>query len=437
MKIILTAACLTAFPVAALAQQPPTQTQLQESVVKKVGSFWNPTQFRIVAKQVNKSPLKPSFLVRFQLDATNIVALYVPNGKKIGPQDILVETVPAKSTRTFYGTEDLAYSAGAWTGPTTIENPADKLGKPIDLYTVPTVVLGSAQYKAAVAQQTTFSLDQQKALFQKRLNALEKADAAKAADVEKSFVTGLQGVNGSFTHKLTQQQAALTAQLGKMLTRSQQALADQQKQIAQAWAKLIAQQHDSLVKLKLGLQTTQQAVAAKIKLAQATIDSQKQLIVLQQQALANNATIASLKTKLAKMAKAQLLSFQGTWGGTLRCDQHGASYWHVRATEMKLTLSEMTGGVLNGQLMVVGGDLGDPTADYGKAGQFSMTKPIPASLQIMNANEKGPVKLEILSGGKQEVENRYLNFEVQLDPSGVLKGDAVHLPKDCLVVFSR
>jgi hypothetical protein len=131
-------------------------------------------------------------------------------------------------------------------------------------------------------------------------------------------------------------------------------------------------------------------------LAQATIDSQKQLIALQQQALANNATIASLKTKLAEKVAAQLASFEGTWGGTLRCDQHGASYWNVHATQMKLTLSKMTGGTLNGQPIVVGGDLGAPGADYGKAGQFSVTKPIPASLQIMNANEKGLVHLAIL-----------------------------------------
>ena len=135
-------------------------------------------------------------------------------------------------------------------------------------------------------------------------------------------------MTSAFTDKLTQQQAALTAQLATLLTRSRQALADQEKAVEKAWADVIAQQHDALAKLQLGLQTTQQAVAAKIKLAQAAIDSQKQLIALQQQALANNATIASLKTKLAAKEKAQPLSFQGTWSGTLRCDQRGASYWN-------------------------------------------------------------------------------------------------------------
>lgn len=432
MKIILAAACLTAIPVAALAQQPPTNTLLQENVVKKIGSFWSPTQFRIVAKKFDKNPLKPSFLVRFQMDATNPAALYVLNGKKVGPEQVLVMTVPAKSARTFYGTEDLTYSAGAWNGPATIENPADKLGKPIDFYTVPTLVLGGDQYKAAVARQVTFSLDQRKAQFEKRLDVLEKADAAKATDVEKSFATNLQGVNSTFTEKLTQQQAALTAELAAMLTKSRQALADQQKQVEQAWADLIAQQHDTLAKLKLGLQTTQQAVTSKIKLAQATIDSQKQLIALQQQALANNAMIASLKTKLAKKVEAQLVSFEGTWGGSLRCQETANPPWNIRATQMELTLSKQIGGMLNGQLTVTGGDIG--TNYHGK---IRLDKPIPASLQVMNVDGKGPVQLNILTAGKSPTEKRFLNFEVLLDPSGVLKGDVVHEPKACSVIFSR
>jgi hypothetical protein len=431
MKVLLTAFSLAVLPVAALAQQPPTQTLLQENVVKEIGSFWSPTQFRVVAKQFDQNPLKPSFMVRFQMDATNPAALYVLNGKKVGTEEVLVVTVPAKSTRTFYGTEDLTYSAGAWSGPTTIENPADKLGKPIDFYTVPTLVLGSDQYKAAVARQVTFSLDQLKAQFQKRLDALEKADAAKVADIQESFATGLQNLHTAFGDKLKQQQTEIAAELAALLTKSRQALADQQKEVEKAWADLITQQRDALAKLRLGLQTTQQAVAAKIKLAQAAIDTQKQLIALQQQALANNATIASLKTKLAEKEKAQLASFEGTWGGTLRCDKKN-NPWQIYATEMELTLSKQVGGMLSGQMTVTGGDVSG-----GGYAQIRTNQPIPASLQIMNVNGNGPLQLNILTDGKNNTEKYFLNFEVQLDPSGVLKGNVVHKPEDCSVIFSR
>lgn len=431
MRVLLTTACVAVLPAMALAQQAPTPTQLQANATKDIGAYWSPTSFQIVAKQFNQNPLKPSFVARFQMDATNPAALYVLNGKKVGPEEVLVMTVPAKSARTFYGTEDLAYSAGAWSGPTTIENPADNLGKPIDFYTVPTLVLGSDQYKAAVAQQMASSLDQRKAQFQKQLDALEQTDAAKAAGIEKSFETGLQNVNSAFTDKLTQQQAALTAELAAMLTKSRQALADQQMQLEKAWADLITQQRDALAKLRLGLQTTQQAVAGKIKLAQATIDTQKQLIALQQQALANNATIASLKTKLAEKEKAQLLSFEGTWGGTLRCDQKH-NPWRIYATEMELTLSKQIGGMLSGQMTVTGGDV----SGSGYA-QIRTNQPIPASLQIMNVNGNGPLQLTIMTDGKNNTEKYFLNFEVQLDPSGVLKGGVVHAPKDCSVIFSR
>ncbi len=364
MRVILMAACLAALPVTAMAQQAPTPAQLQANATKKIGPYWSSTAFQIVSKAFKQDPLKPAFVARFQIDATNPAALYVPNGDKVGPEEVLVMTVPAKTARAFYGTVDLTYSAGSWAGPTTIENPANKLGKPIEFYTVPTLVLGSDQYKQAVAQQTAFSINERKAQFQKQLDALQQTDAAKVADIEKSFGTSLQNVNTSFANQLKQQQTALTAELGGLLNKSRQALADQQKKVEQAWADLITQQQDEVVKVHLGLQTTRQAVEAKIQLAQATVDKQKQLVALQQQALANNATIASLKTKLAEKEKAQLVSFEGTWGGTLRCDKKN-NPWRIYATEMELTLSKQIGGMLSGQMTVTDGDTG-ANSGYGR-----------------------------------------------------------------------
>ncbi len=84
MKVLLTAICLAALPGVALAQQPPAPALLQANVTKQIGSFWSPTQFWIVGKQFDQNPLKPSFVVRFQMDATNPAALYVPDGNKVG-----------------------------------------------------------------------------------------------------------------------------------------------------------------------------------------------------------------------------------------------------------------------------------------------------------------------------------------------------------------
>lgn len=474
MKVLVTTACMAVLPAIAMAQQAPSPAQLQANVTNKIGNFWSSEKFTIVATKAAQDPMKPTYTIRFEMDATNPAALYAPNGDKIGPQQIVVMTVPAKTARTFYGTEQLAYSAGNWTGTTDIENPADKLGKPLDFYTVPTLVLGSDQYKQALAQQTAFSLDQRKALFQKQLDALQAtetaklddlqkafaaslkatedatsaqlsnqqtqiatlqtADAAKLSDIEKAFQAGLQKLNTEFGDKLKLQQAALTGELSAELSKSQQALADEQNKVEAARAGLISQQQDTLAKLKLGLQNTQDAVAAKIKLAQATLTSQNQLIALQKQVLANNLTIVSLKSKLAEKFKAQLVSFEGTWAGSLRCGGTGPSHWGIGATQMEMTLSKQAAGMLTGQLTVTGGDIG--TNYYGKMPE---NKPIPASLQIMNVDGKGAPQLNVLTTpiAKDATEKSFLNFEVQLDPAGTLKGDAVHWPKDCSVTFSR
>jgi len=418
--------------------------------------------------------LKPTFVARFQIAASNPRALYVPNGQKVGPDEILIMTVPAKTARTFYGTADLTYSAGAWTGAIKIENPATKLGKPLDLYTVPTVVLGSDQYKQAEAQQTAFSLDARKEQFQKQLDALQQAetakldslqtafaaslkatadatsaqltkqqsqiatlqtsDAAKIADIEKTFEASLQKVNAEFAGRLKQQQTDLTGELSAELTKSQQALADEQKKVEAARAALITQQQDALAKLKLGLQSTQDAVAAKIKLAQATVDAQNQLIALQKQVLANNVTLVSLKSKLAERDQAQLASFEGTWGGTLQCDKKAGNPYGVYATQMQLVLKKQVGGMLTGQLIPTGGDNG-----YGHGhGYMDMNTAIPASLQIVIPNDQGGPKVTITSNGRSDTDAHFLNFDAQLDAAGKLKGSVIHVdPKDCTVIFSR
>lgn len=474
MRLLLTSACMALLPALALAQEVPTPDQLQANVSSKIGSFWSASKFSIVAKKLSQDPLKPIYTIRFELDAMNPAPLYTPNGSKLGPAQILVMTVPAKTERKFYGTEQLAYTAGKWTGPTDIENPADKLGKPLDFYTVPTLVLGSDQYKQAVAQQAAYSLDQRKAQFQKQLDALQQAetakldglqnafaarlkatadatsaqlktqqsqvatlrtsDAAEIADIEKTFEAGLQKVNADFAGRLKQQQADLTGELSAELTKSQQALADEQQKVEAARAALIAQQQDALAKLKLGLQSTQDAVAAKIKLAQATVDAQNKLITLQKQVLANNVTLVSLKSKLAERDQTQLASFEGTWGGTLQCDKKAGNPYGVYATQMQLVLKKQVGGMLTGQLIPTSGDNG-----YGHGhGYMQMNAAIPASLQIMNPNDPGGPKVTITSSGKSDTDAHFLNFDAQLDASGKLKGSVIHVdPADCSVIFSR
>lgn len=473
MKITLTAACMAALPLTALAQQAPTPTSLQASAIQDIGPYWSTTSFQIVAKEFNDNPLKPTFVARFQIAATNPQALYVPDGNKVGPDEILVMTVPAKTARTFYGTVDLAYAAGKWTGPTKIENPASKLGKPRDLYTVPTVVLGSAEYKQAVAQQMAFSLDSRKAEFQKQVDALQQTETAKLASIEKSFEdslktledsfsahlkqeqaqiaslqtsdtskvdtieksfeAGLQNLNTTFTDKLTKQQAALTGELAGLLAKSRQALADQQKMVEKSWAEVVSQQKAVLAKLAPGLQTTQQAVDAKIKLAQATVDGQNKLLALQKQVLANNTLIATQKAKIADMERARLDSFKGTWGADIQCDKKVIQEWGIRTTDATLVLAKQDGGFLKGTIAVIGGDLGT------RKGVWPMVtnRQLKASLQVTNTTVKPPMHLTIATVGTNPTERTFLNLLVQLNPSGVLIGHVVDYPHDCSVTLSR
>lgn len=473
MKIMLTAACVAALPMTAPAQQAPTPEQLQATAVKDIGPYWNSTGFQIVSRAFQPDPLKPAFVARFQITATNPEALYVPNGDKVGPEEVLVMTLPAKTARTFYGTMNLAYSAGSWSGPVNIENPASKLGAPLDDYKVPTVVMGSDQYKQAVAQQTAFSIDARKARFQKQLDALEQTETARLAGleasfeaslkaladsfagqvkqeqtqidtlqtsdnsrlatIEKTFETGLQNLNASFTDKLTRQQSALTDELAGLLAKSRQALVDQQKMVEKSWADVVARQEAVLAKLTPGLQATQDAVDAKIKLAQATVDGQKQLLDLQKQVIANTAAIATQKARIAEMEKARLESFMGSWGVNIQCDKKVVQQWGIHTTEARLVLAKQDGGLLDGTIAVIGGDLGTRNGVY----PMVTDRQLKASLQVRNTSEKPPMLLAIASAGSNPTEKTFLNFVVQLNPAGVLSGKVIDYPDDCSVILSH
>ena len=125
-------------PSCLLAQELPSADELMGNL--SIPSYWEVQDLRVVASQSTGDPISPRAMVRFEADVSPTKDLYLqasPDG--LGPFVSVIRSVANTDVRTLYGTMDLGYQAGAWSGGFNIENPLAGLGEPQDMFTAPTL----------------------------------------------------------------------------------------------------------------------------------------------------------------------------------------------------------------------------------------------------------------------------------------------------------
>jgi len=80
-----------------------------------------------------------------------------------------------------FGTARLIFSLGSWNGQINIENPVDKLGRPIDMFTEPVLILGSHQYERITRYLSNGSIPK----AQRQLRKMIRREAEKLARDER------------------------------------------------------------------------------------------------------------------------------------------------------------------------------------------------------------------------------------------------------------
>lgn len=149
--IALVAALAAATATATSAQEIPDNADLSSRVSAALPAFWDVLDFRLVASATQGDPVTPKALIRFEADVSPAVDLFNGTDQTAGPFKLLASTFPDEQDRTLYGTMELEYSSGSWSGSALIENPVDDLGQPIDFFTSPSLVQGSEKQKELAA----------------------------------------------------------------------------------------------------------------------------------------------------------------------------------------------------------------------------------------------------------------------------------------------
>ncbi len=316
MRIVVFLAIL-AWPFAAAAQDLPTRSELSDLVGGQLPSFWTLLEYRTVAEASTGDPISPKALVRFEADVAPAADLFAATGDSIGPFDIVLRTMPAQSRRTLFGTVELTYRAGKWSGAPKIENPIDGLGLPIDMFDRPTLELGSDRQAEVMAMIRDNAISAARAELSAKLQDLSTSQEARIAALTAEHDAELARLQREFDARraelerelvsataemdrtLASRKADLDRQLKDLENRQQARLADARARYDAQLAELKRQKAPEIARLQSELdRALDDARAANTAALQALAAKQEEQIAGMKQAHAR--TIGDLKARQAE-----------------------------------------------------------------------------------------------------------------------------------------
>ncbi|WP_162685532.1 hypothetical protein [Roseovarius amoyensis] len=202
-----------AFPLT--AQELPKAEDLEPRVGAALPPYWEMSDFRLIAAQLKGDAIEPVALIRFEADVSPGAPLYTATNDYAGPFALIIPTVGAETNRTLYGTMQLYYKAGGWSGGVELENPVGSLGQPRDMFVDPTLVLGSEEQNATLAKIHNNAVAAEKQKLAKELAELRGEHEVKMS---------------SLRSRLARERDTLTAEIEETKAEHEKALADTEAQ---------------------------------------------------------------------------------------------------------------------------------------------------------------------------------------------------------------
>lgn len=249
------------------AQELPPLSELQGNVSAALPGYWQVSEMRIVATSDLGDAAQPRRVVRFEADAVPKAPLFAQSSVE-GPYILVVPTTDVKDTRTLYGTLDLTYRAGKWTGPAEIENPVAGLGQPLSLFSGPTLELGSEAAEARLAALRDQSVDAFAAALERELAEKKAAHAKTLAEQSAADAKALDDMRRTREKMLAEAQEKANAALAAQEARYREELArltsDNAPLIAEAKAERERLLADERAATTAALRTLQDEAAAEL-----------------------------------------------------------------------------------------------------------------------------------------------------------------------------
>ena len=362
VRLILSSAAIL-MSSAAFSQELPGNDQLLSLISNNMPPYWTTSELEVVATTRGGNAARPEAIVRFEANAAPKQDLFRLT-ESAGPFALVVKTGEAGATRRLYGYQELAYAAGNWTGTVTIENPVAEFGQPLDLFTRPTLEVGTedaAQRLAALndAATTNAVAANQSALVklgaehQKAVSELQAANAKALSESSSAHEIALAEAEAKGRQRLEEARRGYDAEFAKitvdrepMIAEARAALevllADEQEKAdaklaaerkdaaaelerlraehAARRGELIEKQRQEMAELETALATERQSLQRQVETADETIALQQRLLAsLNQRAAGADAVLAAFNK-----AREARLAFFGRlpkdWTGQVRCE---------------------------------------------------------------------------------------------------------------------
>lgn len=390
----------------AMSQELPSGEELSLLLSNGMPAFWSVADLEIVATSRGGNAARPEAVVRFEANAAPKQDLFAQTGQE-GPYYLVVRTEEARATRRLYGFHELNYSAGQWTGAVTIENPVTEFGQPLDLFSGPTLEVGTeeaterlaslrdtaltgiiaaheaelatlrAEHETAIAglrAQNARALSELSSSHTRELTELESANEAALAEAEaegarrldearRAYDTRLAELTTEREPRVAEARAALEALLAEEQEAADAALAAQKAEAtaelerlrsdhAARRGALIEEQRQQMAELETALATERQSLVRQVETADETIALQQRLLAsLTERAAGSDAVLAAFNAA-REARRAFFARLPSNWAGQVRCQaQEASGYSFTGPVSMILsdepTTTGRSGGISN------------------------------------------------------------------------------------------
>ena len=212
-KLVYAALLSSTFALPLTAQQLPEDEELQNRLSASLPSYWDIDEFRVIASAMQGDPITPKALLRFEADVSPDGSLYAGIGERIGPFLSVVSTYADGQRRTLYGTMQLDYKAGEWSGEPSLENSVADLGQPLDLFNTPTLILGSDKQADILTAMRSENVGKTLAALEAELAGLKAEHQSKTIAAKANFDADLSQLEADFAPRISAEKARLSAEI--------------------------------------------------------------------------------------------------------------------------------------------------------------------------------------------------------------------------------
>lgn len=253
LKTALLSCCAMAPSVLAAQDLPPVE-EIREIFEASLPGFWDASDFRVVSSATGGDPVNPKALFRFEASVAPDADLYTQTGETLGPFVIVTQTYDQTNPRTLYGTMELSYHSGDWSGEPRVENPVQGLGIPLDVFTQPPLVQGTEEFSAALASFGADTVAKKKASLANEIDALEARHAAELDRLNAEQQSALEAKERELSSKLDELVATFQPRLDDERERLAAAIGTLEQTHAEEMGALKARQAEAIEELSTGFE---------------------------------------------------------------------------------------------------------------------------------------------------------------------------------------